>query len=74
MLDNLKPNISDQIDKKHSINSPNSAERYNDIAIIKTIQPMRFSDRVYPFCVPSEEVGHNTPVTVQGYGLVNEST
>ncbi|ROT82977.1 serine protease [Penaeus vannamei] len=58
----------------HPDYNPNSAERYNDIAIIKTIQPMRFSDRVYPFCVPSEEVGHNTPVTVQGYGLVNETS
>lgn len=58
----------------HPDYNPNSAERYNDIAIIKTLQPMRFSDRVYPFCVPSEEVGHNTPVTVQGYGLVNETS
>ncbi|XP_037773986.1 serine protease persephone-like, partial [Penaeus monodon] len=67
--------ISDKTDKKpYSINSPNSAERYNDIAIIKTIQPMRFSDRVYPFCVSPDEVAHNTPVTVQGYGLVNETS
>ncbi|XP_047474336.1 serine protease Hayan-like isoform X2 [Penaeus chinensis] len=58
----------------HPDYNPNSAERYNDIAIIKTTQPIRFSDRVYPFCVSPDEVSHNTPVTVQGYGFVNETS
>ncbi|XP_042890710.1 serine protease persephone-like [Penaeus japonicus] len=58
----------------HPDYNPNSYERYNDIAIIITTQAMQFSDRLYPFCVSANQPPHNTPVTVQGYGYVNETT
>ncbi|XP_068230889.1 serine proteinase stubble-like [Palaemon carinicauda] len=52
--------------------SHSSGVRYNDIALLKTVQQIRFSRQVFPFCVlpkPMDITG--APVTVAGFGLVN---
>ncbi|XP_063876470.1 serine protease 42-like isoform X1 [Scylla paramamosain] len=50
---------------------PSSLERYNDVALIKTVEPMQFNEVVFPFCLSDKAPTPGSSVTGAGFGLVN---
>ncbi|XP_069194437.1 trypsin-1 [Procambarus clarkii] len=57
----------------HQDYDPSSPVRYNDIALLKTVEKIEFNEFVFPYCVSKERPPHNADVTGSGFGLVNET-
>lgn len=51
-----------------------SFSRYNDIALIKTIQTIEFTDLIFPFCISADRPRHGSEVIGAGFGKVNSTT
>ncbi|XP_064094259.1 phenoloxidase-activating factor 1-like isoform X2 [Macrobrachium nipponense] len=51
----------------------NSLERYNDIAIIETVDKMQFNDVVFPLCLSDRRPSVGSIATGSGFGLVNQT-
>ncbi|XP_068206551.1 trypsin-1-like [Palaemon carinicauda] len=51
----------------------NSLERYNDIAIIETVEKMQFNELVYPHCISNRRPAVNSLATGSGFGFVNQT-
>ncbi|KAK7080164.1 hypothetical protein SK128_027611 [Halocaridina rubra] len=52
---------------------PYSLVRYNDIALIKTVEKIQFNELVYPLCISSVRPPPNMVVTGSGFGFVNNT-
>ncbi|XP_050723555.1 CLIP domain-containing serine protease B4-like [Eriocheir sinensis] len=50
---------------------PSSLERYNDVALIQTVEQIEFNDLVYPYCISENAPAPGTVVTGAGFGLAN---
>ncbi|KAK8743723.1 hypothetical protein OTU49_001231, partial [Cherax quadricarinatus] len=50
---------------------PESNERYNDIALLRTVQKIDFNEFVFPYCLTRERPKPKTLVTGAGFGLIN---
>ncbi|XP_066943999.1 trypsin-1-like isoform X2 [Macrobrachium rosenbergii] len=51
----------------------NSLERYNDIAIIETVDKMQFNEVVFPLCLSDRRPAVGSIATGSGFGLVNQT-
>ncbi|CAL4117661.1 unnamed protein product, partial [Meganyctiphanes norvegica] len=49
---------------------------YNDIAILKTKRKVKFSQKIWPFCLPytGERLQDHSPVAVDGWGQIDQSS
>ncbi|XP_064094323.1 CLIP domain-containing serine protease B15-like [Macrobrachium nipponense] len=52
---------------------PNSLERYNDLALIETVDNVQFNDVVYPFCLSGTRPANDATVTGSGFGFTNNT-
>ncbi|XP_064100833.1 CLIP domain-containing serine protease B4-like [Macrobrachium nipponense] len=58
--------------EKIFIHPHNTGFRYNDIALLRTSQKIRFSPLVFPLCILEKSIDvTGAPLTVAGFGLVN---
>ena len=49
-----------------------SPKIYYDLALVKLAQKINFNQRIQAICLPTEPVGENDLVTVQGWGQSSE--
>ncbi|XP_063827540.1 clotting factor G beta subunit-like [Ostrinia nubilalis] len=58
---------------KHPQFTSNAVRDINDIAVLTLNKKLRFSDKVRPICLPSEDMDfHNLPLTVAGWGKTRQ--
>ncbi|XP_071551254.1 CLIP domain-containing serine protease B4-like isoform X2 [Panulirus ornatus] len=50
---------------------PNSTVRYNDLAILQTVEVIEFNEVVFPYCLTDQRPPPKTIVTGAGFGFVN---
>lgn len=50
---------------------PSSKTRYNDLALLQTVEKIEFNDVVFPYCLPGVRPQPSTPVIGAGFGYVN---
>nr|XP_053635466.1 venom peptide isomerase heavy chain-like [Cherax quadricarinatus] len=55
----------------HPQYDPESRVRYNDIAMIKTVEKITYNEFVFPYCLVRERPKPKTLVTGAGFGLIN---
>ncbi|XP_042241809.1 phenoloxidase-activating factor 3-like isoform X2 [Homarus americanus] len=52
---------------------PDSFNRYNDIALLETVDKIIFNELVFPYCVSDKRPTPNSTVTGSGFGLINQT-